>query len=45
MKRRLSLSVSEFQKMLDALQAQAAADLLATRARMEALQSAEQPPG
>lgn len=45
MKRKLSLTVSEFQQMVDLMSAQVEAELTATRARMEALRSDQLPPG
>lgn len=45
MKRKLSLSVSEFHQMIAQMTARAEAELSATRARMEALRADQLPPG
>jgi hypothetical protein len=45
MKRPSSLSVSDFQKMLDAMCASAASETAQMQARLEALRSDQQPPG
>lgn len=45
MKRKLSLSVSEFLQLLEDMTVQTARELDTTRARLEALRAAELPPG
>ena len=45
MKRPMSLSVSEFQKIVDAMCVRTSTELLAARARMDALRDEHLPPG